>query len=185
MPVENILDVGTGKSAWPHLLTTCGYRVVAMDQVKDYWGSYFNRHYKITVDDITDPAIDHEFDVITCLSVLEHIPNHVAAIAGMKSLLTPGGSIVLSFPYNERRYNPNIYEEASSTYGQDASFVTQVFSREEVNCWCRECDLYVKDQKYFKGFTGEMWTFGERVMPVEEASQDTLHQLTCLVLNAR
>ena len=43
----NVLDIGPGKSSWPHLLSTCGFKVKAIDKMDGYWNSYFNRHYKI------------------------------------------------------------------------------------------------------------------------------------------
>jgi SAM-dependent methyltransferase len=38
------------------------------------------------------------FDLITCISVLEHIPQDKAAIETMWSLLRPGGKLILTFP---------------------------------------------------------------------------------------
>ena len=52
-PLE-VLDVGTGTSALPHLLRNCGFHVTAIDKIEDYWtGDFFNRHYYIINDDIT------------------------------------------------------------------------------------------------------------------------------------
>ncbi len=38
------------------------------------------------------------FDLITCLSVLEHIPDDTAALKTMWSLLRPGGKLILTLP---------------------------------------------------------------------------------------
>lgn len=38
------------------------------------------------------------FDLITCISVLEHIPDHEAALRSMWGLLRPGGRLYLSLP---------------------------------------------------------------------------------------
>jgi SAM-dependent methyltransferase len=38
------------------------------------------------------------FDLITCISVLEHIPQDKAVIENMWSLLRPGGKLILTFP---------------------------------------------------------------------------------------
>lgn len=181
----SILDVGTGRSCWPLLLITCGFETIALDQVDKYWGSMFNRHVKITVGDIVKPELNKKFQFITCISVLEHIPNHDGAIAGMTSLLEDNGRIVLSFPYNEKVYSPNIYKESEATYGKNAKYITQVYSRSQIDKWCIDNNLIIEDQKYFKGFTGVMWTYGERVMPVQETSVEDLHQLTCLVLKKK
>jgi predicted SAM-dependent methyltransferase len=40
----------------------------------------------------------NSFDLITCLSVLEHIPEDKAALERMWSLLCPGGKLILTLP---------------------------------------------------------------------------------------
>lgn len=108
---DSVLDVGTGLSAWPHLVVKCGFRVTAVDKVSGYWREgYFNRHYWIVNDDITRPRRSGQFDFITCLSTLKHIPEHDRAVRGMFSLLRPKGRIALTFPYDEREYVPNAYD---------------------------------------------------------------------------
>lgn len=34
---RTVLDVGPGKSPWPAIMAYCGFRVVAIDEVKGYW----------------------------------------------------------------------------------------------------------------------------------------------------
>jgi len=51
---EKVLDVGSGTTAWPHIIANCGIGVTAIDSIREYWkGSFFNRHYYIINDDIT------------------------------------------------------------------------------------------------------------------------------------
>ena len=101
----SLLDVGTGTTAFPHLVANCGIRAIAIDKVTGYWKFLMaNRHYPVRRDDITHPAVKEKFPMITCISVLEHIPAHREAVKGMFSLLSDDGHIVLSFPYNEKNY---------------------------------------------------------------------------------
>src|SRR5438445_11692612 len=52
---ENVLDVGTGTTAWPHLLRNCGYVVTAIDNIRDYWHEgMVNRHWTVLNVDILD-----------------------------------------------------------------------------------------------------------------------------------
>lgn len=44
------------------------------------------------------PFPDSTFDLITCISVLEHIPDDTKAVEKMWSLLRPGGSLILTLP---------------------------------------------------------------------------------------
>jgi SAM-dependent methyltransferase len=45
-----------------------------------------------------------KFDVITCMSVLEHIPQDTAAVQIMWSLLRPGGTLLLTIPCAAQHY---------------------------------------------------------------------------------
>jgi hypothetical protein len=43
---ESVLDVGTGESALPSLIRTCGPVVTAIDNIRDYWPEgMVNRHF--------------------------------------------------------------------------------------------------------------------------------------------
>lgn len=84
----DILDIGTGQSCWPKLLSDCGYKVDTMDNYKDYWkGCFLNRHYYVFNDSILNPKNVNKYDIITCISTLEHIPNFNKAIENMSKLL--------------------------------------------------------------------------------------------------
>jgi len=60
---ETVLDVGTGKTALPHLIQTCGLKVTATDNIYDYWSKFgmFNRHFYVIDDDITTTEINPDF----------------------------------------------------------------------------------------------------------------------------
>lgn len=42
--------------------------------------------------------LENSFDLITCISVLEHIPSDTEAVKKMWSLLSPGGRLILTLP---------------------------------------------------------------------------------------
>jgi 2-polyprenyl-3-methyl-5-hydroxy-6-metoxy-1,4-benzoquinol methylase len=177
-----VLDIGPGRSSWPHLLFTCGYEVKAIDKIDGYWDSYFNRHYKIINDDITNTKLKEKFQFVTCLSVLEHIEDHRTAIRNIHNLLKKDGYLILTFPYNENLYHKNIYKHPNAGYGQDTNYITQVYSRNEINEWTFETSFKIIDQEYYKVFTGEFWTIGERINPCIKVSARELHHLTCILL---
>ena len=65
---KTILDVGSGTTAWPHLLRNCGYVVTAIDNVRDYWpGGMVNRHWTVLDEDILNPSglLYDKFEAIT------------------------------------------------------------------------------------------------------------------------
>lgn len=181
---ESILDVGTGMTAWPQLLANCGYAVTAIDEGGSYWGDRAtNRHHLLLHDDITNPALGSTFDAITCLSVIEHIPDHLAAIRGIRSLLGAGGHAILSFPYDERRFVENVYALPEASYGADAPYICRVYSRRELTEWLAEGFEIVR-QEYYRVFTGDLWTFGERLRPPAKTGANEPHHLTCVVMRA-
>lgn len=179
-----VLDVGSGITAWPQLLANCGFEVTAMDQGTSYWGHRpSNRHHYVLQDDITNPRLRETFDAITCLSVLEHVEAHEAAICGMRRLLKTGGHAIISVPYNEQRFVENVYAVDGVSYGTDAPYICRVYSRSELGKWLEQGFELVR-QEYYVVFTGELWAFGERLYPPLKTSPSEPHHLACIFLRA-
>ena len=181
---ETVLDVGTGDSALPHLIKYCGFLVTASDNVRDYWPSGMsNRHWPVVHDDILASELPAaSFDLINCISVLEHIVEPDRAIASMHRLLRPGGHLVLTCPYSESRYEANVYELEDSSYGRGSPYVCQSYSRAELDRWLAADSWSIVEQEFWRFWTGEVWTCGERVTPAEKVGAGDPHQLTCLLL---
>lgn len=178
----SVLDVGTGTTALPALLRTCGPVVTAIDNVRDYWThGMFNRHYHVIDDNIIRPTLTDKVDLITCISVLEHIPDHCAAMTSMFRLLRLNGWLVLTVPYNESTYLQDVYRMEGAGYGKQFPYTCQVFSRHELNDWCSRCGATIIEQEYWRVFTGSYWTFGERLTPPELTDSRTPHHLGCFL----
>jgi 2-polyprenyl-3-methyl-5-hydroxy-6-metoxy-1,4-benzoquinol methylase len=183
---RNILDVGTGTTALPHLMRNCGSLVTATDNVRDYWpAGMFNRHYHIVDDDIRNTRIIDKFDLITCISVLEHIEDSHAAVRNMFTLLNPNGHLILTFPYNEKNYVRNVYELSGSSYGQGEPYITQSYSRTELNRWLQENQGVIIEQEYWQFWDGSHWTVGSQIIPPKKVSAEDKHQLSCIHLKRR
>ncbi|MGH2539357.1 MAG: class I SAM-dependent methyltransferase [Actinomycetota bacterium] len=180
---RTVLDVGPGESSWPDLLATAGFRVRAIDLVEGYWsGGYFNPHWRVRQDDITAPTTAERFGAVTCLSVLEHIPDHLAAVRGMASLLEPGGHVILTCPYNENHYESNVYALPGARRGATANYVCQMFSRDELESWLTT-GLDLVDKQLWQAWTGATWASGEEVSPLQRDGEP--HQLACFLLRSR
>lgn len=178
---QTILDVGTGTTALPHLMRNCGCLVTATDNVRDYWPSgMVNRHYHVIDDDITETHLSGRFDLITCISVLEHIQDPDSAVRNMFSLLKPNGHLLLTCPYNERSYVRNVYELPGSSYGKGLPYITQSYSRGELQRWVQENRGTIREQEYWQFWEGEHWTVGNQIIPPKKVSADDGHQLTCI-----
>lgn len=180
---RTVLDVGTGRTALPQLMRTCGFLVTAIDNIRDYWPSgMVNRHYHVLDDDILAPKIGGPFDFITCVSTLEHIRDHARAMHNMLALLKPGGRLVVTFPYNEANYVENVYAEPGSIGADKYPFITQVFSRRELEQWTRGSGARIIAQEYWRYFDGPFWTIGRRVVPPVRVESSDLHQISCIAL---
>lgn len=180
---RTILDVGTGRTALPQLMRTCGFLVTAMDNIRDYWpDGMVNRHYHVMDDDILAPKAGGPFDFITCVSTLEHIRDHARAVRNMLSLLGPGGRLVLTFPYNEKAYVENVYALPGSIGADKYPFITQAFSRRELEQWTRDGGAQIVAQEYWRYFDGAYWTIGQRVVPPVRVEAGELHQISCVAL---
>jgi hypothetical protein len=155
---QTVLDVGTGLSCWPAMLELCGLSVTATDNWSDYWGDArpVNRHYEIIDDDICQTRLSGPYDLVTCLSTLEHIADWPCAVETMLSL---SRYVYLTVPFHET-------VSAADAYGlPDAGYTNpypcRIFSRDDVSEWP------IVSETFWLCFTGPFWTQGERVVPRE------------------
>jgi SAM-dependent methyltransferase len=180
---RTLLDVGPGVSSWPHLLAAAGVQVTALDQMDSYWGRrLFNRHFALSRGDITQRRLKPMFDAVTCISTLEHIPDHRAAFAGMMDSLVPGGFLILTCPYNERDFYDNVYAEQGASYGADYEFICRQYSRRELDAWLEDTGGELVEAERWRFFTGGFWTEGQRMPKPTPAHADESHQIGCFLI---
>ena len=181
---QTVLDVGTGTTALPALLAACGCVVTAMDNVHDYWPTdMVNRYWHVIDDDIQRTSQSGPFDMITCISVLEHIADHRGAMRSMMKLLRPGGHLVLAGPYTEREYVADCYRvpEANAD-SQKLPYICRSYSRTELESWLTENRCALIAAEYWRTWTGRHWSLGERIAPPEPSSQEGPHTHACFLI---
>jgi SAM-dependent methyltransferase len=181
------LDVGAGWTAWPYMLAAAGYRTTAID----WWTGGFaarwggNRHWRVLWMDITNGrAVERllnrnngPFDLVTCISTLEHLPisDATRAMKNMERLLAPGGSLITTFPYGPRR-----------SVAQERPFA-QVYSDREIARFQAASGLRPMDARRYSCWSGGRWRAGPRrevcraVPPLEMRKAD----LICIVWKRR
>jgi 2-polyprenyl-3-methyl-5-hydroxy-6-metoxy-1,4-benzoquinol methylase len=180
---STVLDVGTGTTAWPHLLRNCGYVVTAIDNVRDYWPEgMVNRHWHVLDVDIVNPdsRIPEKYEAITCISVLEHIEDHTRAVRNMVALLKTGGLLILTTPFSHDNAHPNVYTRADALYGKDSPFICRSSSVTELHQWLA-CDLKLERRELWRLFTGPVWATGERCAWELAETEREPHQLGCFL----
>lgn len=172
-----VLDVGTGKSALPALVRTCGFLVTAIDNIKDYWTKGLtNRHWLVEDQDITRPGADKQFDVVLCISVLEHITETRAAIEGMHARTRPGGYLILTTPFGHEGH-PNVYTLPGS-YGVNNRYPCRQHSPADLESWL-SCGFELVAAEYWAAFDSPYWSVGSFIRPLRRS--DAPAQLGCFV----
>ena len=180
---RSVLDVGSGDTALPSLIRSCGPVVTAIDNVRDYWrAGMVNRHWHVVDDDITSTSLIDRFDMITCVSVIEHIIDHVGAMRSMMSLLAPGGVLVITTPYSEMRHVSNVYELEGAAYGRDLPYTCRSTSRSVLDKWLDTVGGEIVDQEFWKIWSGDVWCQGDILDKPKKVEANIPHQLTCLAI---
>ncbi len=105
-PLENkrVLDVGCGGGILSESLALRGANVTGIDLAKDVLqvarlhALESELHINYQLKSVEEMAAMHpgEFDVITCMELLEHVPEPFSVIEACASLLKPGGHLFLS-----------------------------------------------------------------------------------------
>ena len=109
---SSVLDVGCGRTALPQLIDNCGIQVVATDANKKIAKAI--KH--VVRENILKTKIKQRFNLVSCVSVLEHIQDSDTAIKNLMALTEPNGLIVVTFPFS-RAHIPNVYEMPGNKYG--------------------------------------------------------------------
>jgi SAM-dependent methyltransferase len=185
---SSVLDVGTGTTAWPHLLRNCGYVVTAIDNVTDYWPQgMVNRHWPVLDVDITKPdseKLREKYDAITCISVVEHIKDHVTAVQNMTALLKTGAILILTTPFSCGHSHPNVYSRPDALWGKDLPYICRSSSSAELQEWL-DSDLSIEQRELWQLFTGPVWATGERCEWRRAETEDEPHQLGCFLFRKK
>jgi len=177
-----VLDVGPGNCSWPALLSHCGYRVTAIDEMNEYHGKKIrNPWFSVVNDDITNPQkLDPPFDAITCISTLEHIAKPWRAVKNMCGLLRGGGILLMTFPFSKNGYVRNAYDLPGS-YGKDRRYRCGVFSTEIVFSWAKRLSMEIIDTERWRVFDGDYWSCGERLEEYRRTTVGICH-LACVAM---
>lgn len=175
---KTVLDVGTGTTAWPALLRDCGFSVAAVDNVRDYWPKGMkNRHWLVEDVDITKPSgFAKRFEAITCISVIEHIEDHVSAMRNMASLLQPGGILVVTTPYSHHHFDPNVYVRPDACPGDQVPYKCRSSSKDTLQQWL-DTGVTLEHRELWRMFSGPVWFTGERIGWQRVDHDDEPHQL--------
>jgi len=153
---KNVLDVGCGGGILAEAMATKGAAVTGID-LGDAPLSVARLHamenelsldyQKISAEDLAEqrPA---EFDIITCMELLEHVPDPNSTIAACAAMVKPGGTVYFStinrnpkswlFAIVGAEYVLNLLPKGTHDY-------EKLIKPSELHSWCRESRLTVQD----------------------------------------
>lgn len=99
---EHAIEIGSGFGDYAEDWAALGFRITASDAEPTRLAALRARFADNDLVDVVEygaPAeIDRDYSAAVAYNVLEHIPDHVAALRGFARLLRPGGAVILFVP---------------------------------------------------------------------------------------
>jgi 2-polyprenyl-6-hydroxyphenyl methylase/3-demethylubiquinone-9 3-methyltransferase len=104
LPDKQVLDVGCGGGILSEAMARAGARVLGIDlsqavldvaELHALEGKVPVEYRKIAAEELAQerPA---SFDLVTCMEMLEHVPDPPAAMAALAAAVKPGGDVIVS-----------------------------------------------------------------------------------------
>jgi 2-polyprenyl-6-hydroxyphenyl methylase/3-demethylubiquinone-9 3-methyltransferase len=153
---KRVLDVGCGGGLLTEAMAALGAEVTGIDKgeaplavarlhLKES-GQRVDYHYAAA----EDWAAEHEgrYDVVTCLELLEHVPDPASTVAACARLAAPGGAVFFStinrnpkawlFAVVAAEYVLNLLPRGTHDYAK-------LIKPSELDTWCRHAGLEIKE----------------------------------------
>lgn len=154
---KQVLDIGCGGGILAEAMAHHGASVTAIDKAEASL-SVAKLHLlesKLDISYLDSTAEDfaankpEQFDVVTCLEMLEHVPDPASVVAACQRLVKPGGLVFFStinrnpksylFAIVGAEYLLNLLPRGTHDYAK-------LIKPSELAAWARECDLELQDQ---------------------------------------
>ncbi|MDH5392639.1 MAG: bifunctional 2-polyprenyl-6-hydroxyphenol methylase/3-demethylubiquinol 3-O-methyltransferase UbiG [Gammaproteobacteria bacterium] len=153
---KKVLDVGCGGGILAESMAQCGANVLGIDMGKaplsvarlHAMEAEIDLEYRqVTVEELAE-EMPGQFDVVTCMEMLEHVPDPASIIRACQKLVKPGGNVFMS----TLNRNPKAFMFAVV----GAEYILQMLPKgthdykkfikpSELGLWSREAGLELKD----------------------------------------
>jgi SAM-dependent methyltransferase len=141
-----ILDVGCHGSMFSKAMASAGYKVYGLDRKKV---SIDHPDFVFQQGDVLDIE-GGQFDAVTCISTLEHIPDDKQALANMMKILKPGGFLLLTVPCGKPKRTKEYKVFCPGTFDKE-EYYKSIKPGVWVRCFKSDMDIYMEDKDYVKG----------------------------------
>lgn len=153
---KKIIDIGCGGGILSESMSQLGGRVTGIDMSKEaIQVAKLHQHESGTTIDYRvstaeEAAIQHpgEFDIVTCLEMLEHVPDPVSIVKSCATLVKPGGQVFFStLNRNIKSYLFAIIgaEHLLKIIPKNTHDYAKFIRPSELSAWARKSNLLVKD----------------------------------------
>lgn len=103
----SLLDIGSGTGEFCKAANEAGWKTYGVEpneKARD-----FAKKKGVELTDAMDTLRDQQFDVVTLWHVLEHLPNLEKNVSQIRSLVKPGGTLIIAVP-NYRSFDASYYK---------------------------------------------------------------------------
>lgn len=150
---ETVRHAGTltvGTDLHPADLLEAEKRLATLGEMGEIRGSWV-----LAASDITAlPFPDHAFDLVICSEVLEHVPDHRAAMAELVRVLKPGGDLVISVP---RYYPEKVCWMLSREYRSTPGGHIRIYGRKAMEKLMTDSGVVVRDRRHAHSLHVPYW----------------------------
>lgn len=153
---KRVLDVGCGGGLLAEAMADLGAEVTGIDMAEanldvarlHALDTGVEVDYRHTSVETLAAEAPESFDVVTCMELLEHVPDPASVIAACARLVRPGGDVVLStLNRNPRSYLFAIVgaEYVLGLIPRGTHDYARFIRPAELDAWCREAGLVTTD----------------------------------------
>ena len=152
---KRVLDVGCGGGILSEAMAACGAEVIGIDlseaalkvaQLHLAESGHRVEYFNIAAEDLAQRE-PHGFDVVTCMEVLEHVPDPASQVQACAQLLKPGG--VAFFATINRNLKAFLFAIVGAEYllhllPRGTHEYAKLIRPSELSAWCRQAHLEVE-----------------------------------------